>query len=226
MLSKVLAMQERPSSLLAYAAICIAKCYASDLLETRAFSIVFDLFQHPQSCIRNAMASAMAEALQGAEGENSTLCEDFVRAGFFQLVLNLLEQQEPTDEIIDCAVRDEGLELISLSVARHGGLREMWRLVESHPNTSVRAAATMGIERIVGASSESDKMLLTGGNPSVGTGDMSEKRFYLVSSVSHVVGNTSHVEPHIENLCQNSFSNLALQIANSDDMPQLVTFLK
>ena len=69
-------------------------------------------------------------------------------------------------------------------------------------------------------------MLLTGGNPSTGTGDMSEQRFYLVSSISHVVGNTSHVEPHIESLCQDSFSNLALQIAKSDDMPHLVAFLK
>ncbi len=228
MLLRVL-KREYPSPLLTYAALCIAQCYASDLLEIREFDTIFYLFQHPEPCIRNAITLATAEVLphnQGKKGDDSTLCEDFVRAGFFELVFNLLRQQEPIDEIINFAVRGEGLELISLSVARHGGLREMWRLVESHPNTSIRAAATKGIERISGALSERDKMLLTGGNPSAGTDNMSEKRFYLVSSISHVVGNTSHVEPHIESLCKDSFSNLALQIAISDDMPQLVAFLK
>ncbi len=227
MLSRVL-KRENHSSLITYAAICIAECYASDLLEIREFDTVFHLFQHPEPRIRNAITLATAEVLRHnrKKGEDSMLCEDFVRAGFFELLFGLLRQQELTDELINFAVRGGGLELISLSVARHGGLREMWRLVESHPNTSIRAAATKGIERISGALSERDKMLLTGGNPSAGTDNMSEKRFYLVSSISHVVGNTSHVEPHIESLCKDSFSNLALQIAISDDMPQLVAFLK
>ena len=153
MLSRVLGMGEEPSPILAYAAVSVAECYAFDLLKIREFGTVFGLLQHPEPRIRNAMVLTMAKALrdnQRIKSEDPELCEDLIRAGFFQLLLGLLERPEPTNEIINFSVRCAGLELIGLNVARHGGLPYIWRLVESHPNTSVRVAAAKGIEREIG----------------------------------------------------------------------------
>ncbi|KAF8341433.1 uncharacterized protein EI90DRAFT_1737569 [Cantharellus anzutake] len=228
-LSRVLTVGVEPSSFLAYAAISIAECYAFDLFKIHEFETIFGLLQHPEPRIRNAMTLSMAKALRDDQQPNNgdgKLCEHLVRAGFFELVLGLLEHKDPTKEIIDFTVRSTGLELIALAVVQYGGLRGIWSLVETHPNVSVRAAAAKAIEKISNSVAAEDRALLVGGKVSTWGDDASEKQFYLVSSVCRLVGGTSRIESHIENLCRTSFPKIALQTAVSDDLPQLVVLLK